>query len=139
MNQVFLKTRELGDAIMQSEEYKAMKEAENRAMANADAAAAMGQYMESRQKIEALLEQDNPDPEKLKKLSAEMDETQQRLQLIDDVQSLTDARENFSNLIEQVNQVLKFIITGQMEEPKSSGCGGSCGSCGGCGSHNMLN
>ena len=139
MNQVFLKTRELGDAIMQSEEYKAMKEAENRAMANADAAAAMGQYMESRQKIEALLEQDNPDPEKLKKLSAEMDETQQRLQLIDDVQSLTDARENFSNLIEQVNQVLKFIITGQMEEPKASGCGGSCGSCGGCGSHNMLN
>ena len=138
MNQVFLKTRELGDAIMQSEEYKAMKEAEDRAMANADAAAAMGQYMEARQKIEALLEQDNPDPEKLKKLSAEMDETQQRLSLIEDVQTLTEARESFSGLIEQVNQVLKFIITGQMDEPKSS-CSGSCGSCGGCGSHGMLN
>ena len=120
MNQVFLKTRELGDAIMQSEEYKAMKEAEDRAMANADAAAAMGQYMEARQKIEALLEQDSPDPEKLKKLSAEMDETQQRLSLIEDVQALTEARESFSGLIEQVNQVLKFIITGQMAEPESA-------------------
>lgn len=138
MNQVFLKTRELGDAIMQSEEYKAMKGAEDRAMANADAAAAMGQYVEARQRIEALLEKDNPDPEALKKLSAEMDETQQRLSLIDDVQALTEARESFSSLIEQVNQVLKFIITGQMTEPKSS-CGGSCGSCGGCGSKDMLN
>jgi len=138
MNQVFLKTRELGDAIMQSEEYKAMKEAEDRAMGNAEAAAAMGQYMEARQKIEALLEKDNPDAEELKKLSAEMDVTQQRLSLIDDVQALTEARERFSNLIEQVNQVLKFIITGQMTEPKS-GCGGSCGSCGGCGSKGMLN
>ena len=137
MNQVFLKTRELGDAIMQSEEYKAMKVAEDRAMANAEAAAAMSQYMEARQNIEALLEKDNPDPEALKKLSAEMDQTQERLSLIDDVQALTEARENFSNLIEQVNQVLKFIITGQMSEPKS-GCGGGCsGSCGGCSSRTL--
>ena len=138
MNQVFLKTRELGDAIMQSEEYKAMKEAEDRAMANADAAEAMGQYMEARQKIEAALEQENPDPEMLKRLSGEMDLTQQKLSLIDDVQALTEARENFSNLIEQVNQVLKFIITGQMKETKQE-CGGSCGSCGGCGTQNVLN
>ena len=138
MNQVFLKTRELGDAIMQSEEYKAMKAAEEHAMANADAAAAMGQYMEARQKIETLLEAENPEPEQLKKLSAEMDAHQQRLSLIEDVQSLTEARENFSNLIEQVNQVLKFIITGQLAESKSS-CSGSCGSCGGCGSTDMLN
>lgn len=136
MNQVFLKTRELGDAIMQSEEYRAMKEAEDRAMKNPDAAAAMGDYMEARQKIEAILEKDNPDPEELKKLSAEMDACQQRLSLIEDVQALTKAREDFSGLIEQVNQVLKFIITGQMEEPKS-GCSGHCGGCGGCGTHSL--
>jgi cell fate (sporulation/competence/biofilm development) regulator YlbF (YheA/YmcA/DUF963 family) len=139
MNQVFLKTRELGDAVMQSEEYKAMKEAEDRAMANADAAGAMAQYMQARQKIEALLESENPDPDQLKKLSAEMDAQQQRLSMIDEVQALTEARENFSGLIEQVNQVLKFIITGQMDQG-ASGCGGGCGGCGGCGSrHSALN
>jgi len=137
MNQVFLKTRELGDAIMQSEEYKAMKQAEDRAMGNPEAAEAMGQYMEARQKIESLLEQDSPDPEALKRLSAEMDAHQQRLSLMDDVKALTEAREGFSGLIEQVNQVLRFIITGQMSEPKS-GCSGHCGSCGGCGG-DMLN
>ena len=137
MNQVFLKTRELGDAIMQSEEYRAMKDAEDRAMKNPDAAGAMGEYMEARQKIESLLEKDNPDPEQLKKLSAEMDACQQRLSLIEDVQALTEARENFSGLIEQVNQVLKFIITGQMEEAKSR-CSGHCGGCGGgCGTHTL--
>ena len=136
MNQVFLKTRELGDAIMQSEEYRAMKDAEERAMKNPDAAGAMGDYMEARQKIESVLEKDNPDPEQLKKLSTEMDACQQRLSLIEDVQALTEARENFSGLIEQVNQVLKFIITGQMEEPKSS-CSGHCGGCGGCGTHTL--
>ncbi len=136
MNQVFSKTRELGDAIMQSEEYRAMKDAEDRAMKNPDAAGAMSDYMEARQKIEAVLEKDNPDPEQLKKLSAEMDACQQRLSLIEDVQALTEARENFSGLIEQVNQVLKFIITGQMEEPKS-GCSGHCGGCGGCGTHTL--
>jgi len=136
MNQVFLKTRELGDAIMQSEEYRAMKEAEERAMKNPDAAGAMGDYMEARQKIEAILEKDNPDPEELKKLSAEMDACQQRLSLIEDVQALTKAREDFSGLIEQVNQVLKFIITGQTEEPKS-GCSGRCGGCSGCGTHSL--
>jgi hypothetical protein len=67
-----------------------------------------------------------------------MDVCQQRLSLIDDVQALTEAREIFSGLIEQVNQVLKFIITGQLAEPDSA-CGGNCGSCGGCGSTDMLN
>jgi cell fate (sporulation/competence/biofilm development) regulator YlbF (YheA/YmcA/DUF963 family) len=138
MNQVFLKTRELGDAIMQSEEYRLMKEAEDRAMANADAAGAMGEYIEARQKIEALLESNNPDGEELKKLSAEMDAHQQRLSLIDDVQLLTEARNNFSGLIDQVNQVLRFIITGQIEESKSDGCSGGCGSCGGCDSRRTL-
>jgi hypothetical protein len=68
-------------------------------MGNPEAAEAMGQYMEARQKIESLLEQDSPDPEALKRLSAEMDAHQQRLSLMDDVKALTEAREGFSGLI----------------------------------------
>ena len=37
MNEVFLKTRELGEAIMKSEEFSRVKEAEAAAMKNAEA------------------------------------------------------------------------------------------------------
>ena len=48
MDQVFLKTRELGQALVESEIYKTMKAAEDKAMANTDAAETMSKYMEIR-------------------------------------------------------------------------------------------
>ena len=42
---------------------------------------------------------------------------------------MTQARSEFTGLINQVNQVLQFIVTGRMEEES---CGGDCSSCGGC-------
>ncbi len=66
-----------------------------------------------------------------------MDAQQQRLSMIDEVQALTEARENFSGLIEQVNQVLKFIITGQMDQGGQQVVQGGCGGCGS--RHSALN
>ena len=48
------------------------------------------------------------------------------------IKAMNDAQTEFSNLLTQVNQVLRFIITGQVDD---GGCGGNCASCGGsCGS-----
>ena len=55
--------------------------------------------------------------------------SQDRLQMVDDIVALNDARNEFNSLIGQINQVLQFIVTGRMEE---SSCSGDCGSCGGC-------
>lgn len=140
MNMVFQKTRELGEALLQSDEYKAMKQVEERAMGNAEAALTMGKYMEVKQQIEEMLMTEDPDPELLRNLSQQMDELQEHLQMIADIQELTDARENFSGLINQVNKVLKFIITGEMDDPdEEGGCGGGCASCGGCGHSHHVN
>ena len=129
MDMVFQKTRELGQALTESEIYKKMKEAEDRAMQNQEAAETMTKYLEKRTQIQEILTQENPDPAVMKALSDEMDALQERLQMIDDIAQLTEARNNFSNLIAQVNQVLQFIVTGTMDE--ESGCTGSCSSCGG--------
>ncbi len=142
MNTVFQRTRELGEALLQSDEYKRMKEIEDRAMANQEAADTMGKYLETKQQIEEMLMEEAPDPELLKALSKQMDDLQEHLQMIDDIRELTAAREEFSGLIEQVNGVLKFIITGQIDDPDAEdegGCGGSCSGCaGGCGhSHHI--
>ena len=131
MDAVFQKTRELGQALMESEIYLRMKEAEDKAMQNEDAARTMGEYLEKRQQLQELMQSDNPDPGAMKRISDEMDEAHDRLELMDDIVALTEAREAFNSLIAQVNQVLQFIVTGRMDEP-SGGCSGNCGSCSGC-------
>ncbi len=131
MDQVFLKTRELGQALVESDIYLEMKQAEDTAMRNQEAAETMGKYIEIRGQLQEMMTQPNPDSVKMKALSDDMDAVQQRLKSIDDVVKLTEAREAFNNLIGQVNQVLQFIVTGQMNNEESSSCAGGCASCGG--------
>ena len=131
MDQIFAKTRELGEALLQSDVYQKMREAEEKAMQNAEAAEMMAQYLEKRGQIQQAMEEENPDPAMMKRLSDEMDEIQEKLQLVDDIANLTAARAEFNGLIGQINQVLQFIFTGRMTEDGSD-CTGSCATCGGC-------
>ena len=129
MDNVFKKTRELGEALLESEVYLRMKDAEDKAMANPEAAQTMAAFLEKRGELQSMMQSDNPDPGAMKRLSEEMDDLQDRLQMVDDIVALNDARNEFNSLIGQINQVLQFIVTGRMEE---SSCSGDCGSCGGC-------
>ncbi len=130
MDKIFEKTRELGQALLESEAYQKMREAEEKAMHNAEAAEMMAHYLEKRGQIQAAMEEENPDPAMMKRLSDEMDEIQEKLQLVDDIATLTAARAEFNGLIGQINQVLQFIVTGRMDD--GSECTGSCDSCKGC-------
>ena len=131
MDKVFEKTRELGQALLESEAWQRVKEAEDKAMRNEQAAAAMSEYLEKRTQLQTMVQGENPDPAALKRLSDEMDAAQERLRMIDDIQALNAARDEFNGLIAQVNQVLQFIVTGNMDEP-AGGCTGSCATCSGC-------
>ena len=131
MDMVFEKTRELGEALQQSEAYLRMKEAETKAMQNMEAAEMMAQYLEKRSQIQEMMEVENPDPGAMQRLSNEMDQIQEKLQMIDDIAELTAARAEFNALIGQINQVLQFIVTGRMTD-EEGGCSGSCNSCSGC-------
>lgn len=131
MDNVFAKTRELGQALLESEVYLKMKEVEDRAMRNQEAAQLMSSFLEKRSQLQQLMHDGNPDPGALKRLSDEMDADQERLQMMDDIIALTEARSEFTGLINQVNQVLQFIVTGRMDDP-NGGCSGSCDSCSGC-------
>ena len=132
MNVIFEKTRELGEAIKASEEYSHMKEIEARALKTDDAALTMGKYLEAKGELEQILQTEHPDAARMAELSNQMEEMQQRLQMIDDIIQLNQAREGFTNLINQVNSVLRFIVTGEMDtEEAEGGCSGSCASCGG--------
>ena len=89
----------------------------------------MSDLLEKRSGIQQLMQQENPDAGALKRLSDEMDEIQEQLRMMDDIVALTEARSEFTSLINQVNQVLQFIVTGKMD---SGDCAGDCSSCSGC-------
>ena len=129
MDNVFKKTRELGEALLECDVYLKMKDAEDTAMANPEAARTMAAFLEKRGALQAMMQSDNPDPGAMKRLSEEMDDLQERLQMVDDIVALNDARNEFNSLIGQINQVLQFIVTGRMDE---SGCAGDCSACSGC-------
>jgi cell fate (sporulation/competence/biofilm development) regulator YlbF (YheA/YmcA/DUF963 family) len=65
MDQVFLKTRELGQALVESETYLAMKQAEDTAMKNEEAAKTMGKYLELRGQLQEMLGESEPDSIKM--------------------------------------------------------------------------
>ena len=129
MDNVFKKTRELGEALLECDVYLKMKDAEDTAMANPEAARTMAAFLEKRGALQAMMQSDNPDPGAMTRLSEEMDDLQDRLQMVDDIVALNDARNEFNSLIGQINQVLQFIVTGRMDE---GGCAGDCSACSGC-------
>lgn len=134
MNEVFERTRDLGEAIQRSEEYLALKAAEAKAMKNAEASEAMSKYLELRHEVEILVSQGDKDWAKIKQLSDEMDVWQERMSMVDDVIQLNQAQSAFNALIEEVNSVLRFIVTGEMPSENKEGCSGSCATCRGCAS-----
>lgn len=133
MDEVFKKARELGGALMASDEYVKMKQAEAIAMKNEDAASTMGRYLELKGQVESMMGGHNEDWTKLKRLSDDMEACQQKLGMIDDVINMNAAREAFSRLVNQVNSVLRFMMTGSMQSSDDeTGCSGSCERCAGC-------
>lgn len=129
MNKVQECARALGEAIVASEEYKNMQLAENAAMNDAAATEAMARFMELRTSLNDAMSQPEPDASLIAQLGKEMDEVQQTLNNMPSVDAMTASRQQFSALMNQVNKILEFIITGEVEQ---GGCSGNCSGCSGC-------
>ena len=122
--------RMLGEAIVDSDEYKRMQVTEKEAMADPEVAAAMSRYLELKEQVGAAMCQPDADAELISKYGREMDEIQQSMSAMPAVDAMTTARQKFSEMMNQVNSVLEFIITGEL--PQQGGCSGNCSGCSGC-------
>lgn len=130
MNKVQECARALGEAIVASEEYKNMQLAENAAMNDPAATEAMARFMELRTSLNDAMSQPEPDAALIAQLGKEMDEVQRTLNTMPSVDAMTTSRQQFSALMNQVNKILEFIITGEVEQ--GGGCSGNCSGCAGC-------
>ncbi len=122
--------RALGEAIIESEAYKNMQLTENAAMSDPQVSAKMARYLELKNQLGEIMCAPDADADTISRFGREMDEIQQELTAMPSVDAMTSARQQFSELMNQVNSVLEYIITGEL--PQQGGCSGNCSSCSGC-------
>lgn len=122
--------RALGEAIIASDEFKNMQITENAAMSDPAVAEGMARYMELKNKLSQVMCSPDADAETISALGKEMDEVQQTLSAMPAVDAMTTARQQFSEVMNQVNRILEYVITGEL--PQQGGCSGNCSGCSGC-------
>lgn len=127
------KAQELAEAILESEVYKKMKQQEIAVRRDPEAAGALGDMIEKRQRVETILSSSEMDPNKLAEASREMEEAENRMNSNPMISTLKEYRKDFQTMMDNVNRILRLIITGETEDENGgSGCSGNCSGCSGC-------
>ncbi|MBR1408498.1 MAG: YlbF family regulator [Clostridia bacterium] len=127
MDRVIECTRALGEAITSSGAYAQMKLAEEEMERDPAAAAIRANLEELKARHLAALRSGDEEAENL---YAQVQEMEKLLSELPSVEQAMTARQAFSELMNRVNQVLEFTITGEVRT--AGGCSGSCATCGGC-------
>ena len=135
MRDVMMKAQELAEAILASEIYQKMKQQEAAVRRDPEAAAALGDMIEKRNKVETVLSAANMDPDELARASEEMEAAEKRMTENDMIIALKENRKDFQTMMDNVNRILRLVITGETEDENdgsSAGCNGNCSGCSGC-------
>ena len=134
MREVMMKAQELAEAILNSEVYRKMKQQEAAVRRDPDAAKALSDMIEKRNHVETVLSAADMDPNELAEASREMEEAERRMNENEMIRTLKDYRKDFQTMMDNVNRILRLVITGEVEEDNgsSTGCSGNCSGCGGC-------
>lgn len=135
MNNVMHKAQELAEAIVESSVYQRMHESELKFNKDEEAVKAVSDFVEKRQAVENILASNNMDHEELVKAGQAMEEAEKFLNEIPLVKEMQQARQEFTQMMENVNRILRLVITGETEDEcdgNCGGCSGSCSTCGGC-------
>ena len=134
MRNVMMKAQELAEAILESEIYRKMKEQENNVKRDPEAAEALGDMIEKRNKVESILSDANMNPDELAEASREMEEAEERMNSNGMIRTLKEYRNDFQTMMDNVNRILRLVITGETEDDTrgNAGCSGNCSGCSGC-------
>ena len=135
MREVMQKAQELAEAIVESSIYQRMHAAELQVNKDEEAVKAVAEFVEKRQAVETVLAQSDMDHEQLARVGEEMEEAEKRLNEVPLVKEMQEARKEFTQMMENVNRILRLVVTGETDDGCSgdcSGCSGGCEGCGGC-------
>lgn len=131
MKKVLEQAEQLAGSILDSEQFIRMRLAEQAVTRDEEATRLIADFIEKRQRVENLLSQNNLDQGELAAAGDDMDAAQKKMNDCPMIQAMQSARTEFTNMMNQVNALIRFVVTGESEQPQS-GCSGSCDSCSGC-------
>ena len=132
MREVMMKAQALAESIAQSDIYKKMHDLEEQVTKDETATALSAAYMEKRQNVELLLRSPEFDAEKVSAAGQELQDAEQAMDNCTTVKEMREAQQSFQEMMDNVNRILRLVITGEVEDA-AGGCTGNCASCGGCG------
>ena len=134
MDEVMKKAEELAQAILASDLYNRMRDLEEEVQADPEASGVLQEMVEKRKRVEDLLSSRNMDRDALKEASREMQEAETAMNANGKIKTLKAARKAFSAMMNDVNRVLRMVITGDIGENdfNADGCSGDCSGCSGC-------
>lgn len=127
MAEIFEKARELGEAIIESNEYKELKEAELRQENDEEALTLLKEYSEVRSRLASEIQKGDVSEERIAQIREELEEAYSKMTTNDAITAYINAQRTFQAIIDQMNSIISFHITGKMP----GGCSGNCSSCGG--------
>jgi cell fate (sporulation/competence/biofilm development) regulator YlbF (YheA/YmcA/DUF963 family) len=131
MKKVLEHAEQLAGSILDSKEFISMRLAEQAATRDEEATRLIADFIEKRQRVENLLSDNNLDQGELASAGDEMEAAQKKMNDHPMIQAMQSARTEFTNMMNQVNALIRFVVTGESQQPQS-GCSGSCDSCSGC-------
>ena len=132
MREVMMKAQSLAEAIVESETYKTMHGLEEQVTKDENATALIAAYMEKRQSVELLLRSPEFDAAKVAAAGEELQNAEKAMEECTMVKDMREAQVKFQEMMDNVNRILRLVITGEVEDAQG-GCTGNCASCGGCG------
>jgi cell fate (sporulation/competence/biofilm development) regulator YlbF (YheA/YmcA/DUF963 family) len=131
MKKVLEQAEKLAGSILESDEFIRMRLAEEAVTKDEEATRLIADFIEKRQRVENLLSENNLDQGELTAAGDEMDTAQKKMNACPMIQTMQSARAEFTGMMNKVNALIRFVVTGETEQPKS-GCSGSCEGCSGC-------
>lgn len=129
MREVMMKAQELAQAILDTGYYQKMQELEAQLTADETAAALVADYVEKRNAFEQLMRTEGAARSDFASVGKAYADAQAALDENDLVQQMREAQKKYNDLMENVNRILRLVVTGETEE---GGCSGNCASCSGC-------
>jgi cell fate (sporulation/competence/biofilm development) regulator YlbF (YheA/YmcA/DUF963 family) len=126
MNKVLLQAEQLGEAILESEEYIAMRLAEQAVIDNDDAQKLVQTYSERKDAFQAELAKKPMDQEAIAKAGSAVKETEKQLTDNELISNMLTKKNEYSDMMQEVNSIISRVVNGESE----GGCSGSCEGCG---------
>lgn len=126
--EIFDKARDLGLAVIESDVYKKMKDAEAAQETDADAMALLKEYSDLRVELGKEVQAGEPTSERMTEIRDLINTKYNEVSSHPTISAYIAAKNEFDLILQQMNTILSYYINGE----DNSNCGGDCASCGGC-------